>query len=114
MGQTKSARVYGDQLVIIADGGGQRAFTANASGLAGDDPAALIWSKGLSVQKGMNSSFYGCALRILPVDGPPTHAALGWRQPLSAASGWSPHPAGPDHPAGQPSFPLTFAVFPLK
>ena len=34
MGQTKSARVYGGQLVIIADGGGQqRGFAANASGL---------------------------------------------------------------------------------
>jgi hypothetical protein len=60
MGQTKSARVYGDQLVIIADGGGQRAFVANASGLAGDDPAALSWSPGRSVQQQMNmSSFYG-------------------------------------------------------
>ena len=107
MGQTKSARVYGEQLVIVADGGGQLGFTANASGLAGDDPAALMWTPGTSVQKGMNDSFYGCALRVLPVDGPPTHAAIGWRQALSNASGWSPHPAG------QPSFPLTFAVFPL-
>ena len=78
------------------------------SGLVGDDPAALAWSPGKSVQKGMDPSFYGCALRILPVDGPPTHAALGWRQPPSSTSGWSPHPAG------QPSFPLTFAVFPIK
>ena len=109
MGQTKSARLYGGQLVIIADGGGQqRGFAANASGLAGDDPAALVWTPGRSVQAGMNASFYGCALRILPADGPPTHAALGWRQAVSPASGWSPHPAG------QPSFPLTFAVFPLK
>jgi hypothetical protein len=106
MGQTKSARVYGGRLVIVADGGGNLAFTANASALAGDDPAALTWSPGRSVQNGMNSSVYGCALRILPIDGPPTHAALGWRQ-TNREPGWSPHPAG------QPSFPLTFAVFPV-
>merc|ERR1711920_130514 len=80
--ETMSARIYGEHLVIITDEwNGMYAFAANASGLLGDDPAALVWAPGqiLNEQAGLNSSFVNVALRILPVDSAtPTHAALGW------------------------------------
>lgn len=108
MSETMSARVYpNDELVLMTDGAGMVAFTANASGLMADDASKLgPWTPGLPVNKyaGLNGSFVNVALRVLPIDAErPTHVALGWRpsQTLDSRS--------VDTCRGA----MTFAVFPL-
>lgn len=93
----------------MTDGGGMVAFTTNASGLMGNDPAAMTWSQGQAVNSyaGLNGSFVNVALRILPIDAAsPTHAALGWRVPKVPKAEAIARP--PCHGG------MTFAVFPLK
>ena len=83
MSETMSAMVYpNDTLVVMTDGGGMRAFTANATALLGDDVTKLVWSEGVNVEGygGFNASFVAVALRVLPADlhAPKTHIAIGW------------------------------------
>lgn len=83
MSETMSARVYDDTtLVVMTDGGGMVAFTADARALSGDDPLSFNWSAGVEVSvasAGFNASFVCTALRILPADGAPTHAMMSWK-----------------------------------
>jgi len=77
MDETMSARVYGEQLVLMTDGKGTVAFVTDASALNQDDPAAMVWTPGVAVNSysGLNRSFVNVALRVLPVDSHnPTHA----------------------------------------
>jgi hypothetical protein len=106
MSETMSARVYGEELVIITDTWNWIcASTTSAAGLLQDDPAAMVWSPGVNQRPlgGFNASFVNVALRILPVDSPtPTHAAIGWR------------PANATDEDGSCKNHMTFAVFPLQ
>ena len=79
-----SARVYGDRLVLMTDGGGMVAYSTSVDGLLQDDAGALAWTPGAAVNQyaGLNGSFVNVALRVLPIDAAaPTHIALGWREP---------------------------------
>lgn len=109
MSETMSARVYDNTtLVVMTDGGGMVAFTADARALVGDDPLAFNWSAGVKVNvasAGFNGSFVCTALRILPMDGAPTHAMMSWK----AANARDVEGAG----AGACNGAMTFASFPL-
>ncbi len=101
MSETMSARVYDNEtLVLMTDGAGMVAFTTNASGLQTGDARQLVWSPGAAVNgySGMNGSFVNVALRVLPINGAPTHVAMGWR---------------PQHRPEECRGGMTFAVFPL-
>lgn len=83
-----SARIYGDELVMITDNpGGMWAFTTAAGGLLQNEAAAMKWTSGQYIstkEAGFNSSYVAVALRVLPGTGSPgdthpTHAAVGWK-----------------------------------
>ena len=102
MDETMSARIYEQQLVLITDGDGMVAFTTQAAGLLGNNDSAMAWTPGAPISyAGLNASFAGVALRVLPIAGPPTHVALGWKGDASK-----------DGCGGTGG--LTFAVFALE
>lgn len=88
MGETMSARIYGDKLVMLTDDpGGMWAFTTQAKGLLQNEATEMKWTPGQQVstkEAGFTNGYEAVALRILPGTGSagakhPTHAALGWR-----------------------------------
>ena len=84
MDETMSARVYvsgsEQQLVLLTDGDGMVAFTTPAAGLLTNNASAMAWTPGAPISyAGLNASFVGVALRVLPIVGAPTHVALGWK-----------------------------------
>ena len=124
MSETMSARVYNDTLVMMTDGGGMVAFTTHASGLSsGTDAKALgtfTAGKAVNGYSGLNGSFVNVALRILPIDGTPTHVGLGWRPPKapdddsSSAAIQVQRAQAPAEGKCGPGSGMTFAIFPLK
>jgi len=107
MSETMSARVYNDTtLVVMTDGGGMVAYTADARALNGYDATAFNWSAGFAVSvasAGFNASFVATALRVLPVDGAPTHAMMSWKPPAAVE----------DDGTGACKGAMTFASFPI-
>ena len=88
MDETMSARVYADgsaqTLVLLTDGAGMVAFTTGAGGLLENNASAMAWTSGAQVSyAGLNASFASVAMRVLPLDGAPTHIALGWKGDLA-------------------------------